>query len=67
MMGTINPAYQKLEGLTLKDTPFTCQNLPVGERVSASLYNTGTVFVCLSVPHEILGTEGRIAALPSPA
>ena len=47
-MGTINPAYEILQGSALKDTPFTCkhnapctyytQNLPVCERVSASNY-----------------------------
>ena len=35
-MGTINPAYEILEGSALRDTPFmfTTQNLPIRERVS---------------------------------
>ena len=41
-MGTINPAYQILQGSALRDTPFACQNLPVCEWVSASNNNNST-------------------------
>ena len=62
-MGTIDPAYEILEGSALRDTPFKCttQNLPVRERVSLPktfpfmngfrlLYNnTRILCVCLCV------------------
>ena len=46
---------------------FKCQNLPVRERVSSSLYNnTGILCVCVSVPSEISWTGRRSAALLTP-